>query len=99
MIHPHPSPQYHFGGATFHLHIDYYSYNEERQDTRKRQRKGIMYNSYYSNHLDSQQKMKELAQEARSRTLARETVKNVPSVRRSTLPIALINALLIFKLR
>jgi len=61
-----------------------------------------MYNSFYSTHLNNQQKLKELSVEARNRTLARETAHQdtpVMSVRRSALRIALVNALLIFKIR
>jgi hypothetical protein len=60
-----------------------------------------MYNSFYSTHLDNQQKLKELTQEARNRSLARATQQDAPMMpaHRSSLRIALINALLIFKVR
>lgn len=55
-----------------------------------------MYDSFYSTHLNNQQRLKELTQEAQNRRLAR---KPMISVRRSALRIALINALLILKVR
>ncbi len=60
-----------------------------------------MYNSFYSTHLDNQQKLKELTQEARTRTLARASQPDAPvmPVRRSALRLALVSALLIFKVR
>jgi hypothetical protein len=60
-----------------------------------------VYNSFYSTHLDNRQKLKELTLEARNRALARITQQDTPpiAVRRSALRIALLHALLIFKVR
>ena len=60
-----------------------------------------MYNSFYSTHLNNQQKLKELTREAQNRTLAHATQQDTPvmSVRHSAMRMILINALLIFKVR
>ncbi len=60
-----------------------------------------MYNSFYSTHLDNQQKLKELTQEARNRRLAHTTQQGTPMmpVRRSALRVALVSVLLTFKIR
>jgi hypothetical protein len=56
-----------------------------------------MYNSFYATHLNNQQKLKEFSRDAKSRTLAHET--QTPLKFRSGLRSALINALLVFKVR